>query len=69
MIADDWIDIEIDKEVENNWKRFTNKLKIKKIKPKPKGLQTLLNLHESRYISPPHPYNLRRLEKRNSYEK
>lgn len=79
MISDDWVDIDIDSENSKNWKRLFVKLQhkfpstpllnVKVLKPKPKGLAELIANHNSRYISPPHPYNLRKMEQRSNYRK
>lgn len=73
MIADDWVDINFDNEINKNWERLFVKLQHKfpieyvSVKMlKPKGLANVLQMHNNRFISPPyiHPYNLRRLEQR-----
>lgn len=74
MIVDDWVNVDFDCEIHKNWERLFTKLKHKNLKsfkliiPKPKGLSELLS-KETRYISPPHPYNLRKLEQRLSMKK
>ena len=75
MICDDWVNVDIDSEMNKNWKRLLVKLQhkhpiytninvklLEKLKPKPKGLSTLI-AESDRYISPPHPYNLRKLDR------
>ena len=72
MISDNWINVDIENDIHKNWKRIFTKVRVKHIqsinmdvnKLKPLGLQYVLNQESTRYISPPHPYNLRKLEKR-----
>ena len=72
MISDNWVDIDIENELYNNWKRIFTKAQVKHMhsidmnmhKLKPIGLQNVLKQESTRYISPPHPYNLRKLEQR-----
>ena len=74
MIVDDWVDVDFDCEIHKNWERLFTKIKHKNLEsfklvlPKPKGLSELLN-KETRYVSPPHPYNLRKLEQRLNVKK
>ena len=77
MISDNWIDVDIENNIHNNWKRMFTKARVK-FSPsinttvqslKPKGLQYVLTQESTRYISPPHPYNLRKLDQRISQNK
>tara|TARA_B100001996_G_C18222899_1_gene424420 strand:- start:196 stop:465 length:270 start_codon:yes stop_codon:yes gene_type:complete len=81
MITDDWVDINIDDEIKTNWRRLLVKLQhknpikthinLKNLKvPKPKGISIVLENHtfENRYVSPPHPYNLRKMDQRSKYK-
>ena len=81
MICDDWVDIDMEHEITKNWKRLLVKLQhehpiythidLKSLKPKekPKPLGLSLVLRENtRYVSPPYPYNLRKFNNRCIYQ-
>ena len=72
MISDNWIDVDIENDIYNNWKRIFTKVQVKHTpsldinvdKLKPRGIQNVMQIESTRYISPPYPYNLRKLERR-----
>lgn len=72
MISDNWISVDIENDIHNNWKRIFTKVQVKYTpsidiniyKLKPRGLQNVMQIESTRYISPPYPYNLRKLDRR-----
>lgn len=58
---DDWIEVNFDSHIFSNWQRMFTKIQY--LYMPQKGLPEILN------CTPTHPYNLRKLERRNMHKK
>ena len=58
---DDWIEVDFDSHIFSNWQRMFTKMRYLHISQK--GLPEILNCAST------HPYNLRKLERRNIHKK